>query len=83
MELILNLENTASLSWCGVSGRKLVSLAPGASREFSLRAVALDPGLQSISGIRLFDTFQKRTFKYDDIAQVFVVVKVDKNIIDV
>lgn len=79
VELVLSLENTPSLTWCGVSGRKLPALAPGTNQELCLCAVALEPGLQSISGIRLQDTFLKRTYKYDELAQVFVIIKVDKS----
>ncbi|CAB1332627.1 unnamed protein product, partial [Coregonus sp. 'balchen'] len=48
MDLVLEMCNTCSIHWCGVSGRQLG---------------------KSISGLRLTDTFLKRTYEYDDIAQ--------------
>lgn len=35
--------------------------------------LSLSLSLQSVSGLRLTDTFLKRTYEYDDIAQVCVV----------
>ncbi|XP_069668809.1 trafficking protein particle complex subunit 13 isoform X2 [Periplaneta americana] len=74
MDLVLALESAPSsgLVWSGVSGRQMGKLEPGASVYLPLCMVALSPGLQNISGIRLTDVFLKRTYDYDDLAQVFV-----------
>ncbi|XDV53824.1 hypothetical protein PO909_022237 [Leuciscus waleckii] len=73
MDLVLEMCNTRSVHWCGVSGRQLGKLSPSASLSIPLRLLSSVQGLQSISGLRLTDTFLKRTYEYDDIAQVCVV----------
>lgn len=75
MDLVLALEQMPSsgLVWSGVSGRQLGTLEPGASIHLPLCMVPLASGLQNISGIRLTDVFLKRTYDYDDLAQVFVI----------
>ncbi|XP_049831882.1 trafficking protein particle complex subunit 13 isoform X1 [Schistocerca gregaria] len=77
MDLVLGLESSAAsgLVWSGVSGRQMGKLEPGASVYFSLCLVPTTPGLQNISGIRLTDIFLKRTYDYDELAQVFVTQK--------
>ncbi|XP_066997089.2 trafficking protein particle complex subunit 13 [Anabrus simplex] len=79
MDLILGLEPlpNSGLVWSGVSGRQMGKLEPGTSIQLSLTLVPLAAGLQNISGIRLTDTFLKRTYDYDDLAQVFVIQKSD------
>ncbi|PNF19837.1 Trafficking protein particle complex subunit 13 [Cryptotermes secundus] len=74
MDLLLSLETPPSsgLVWSGVSGRQMGKLEPGASIHLPLCMVPLATGLQNISGIRLTDVFLKRTYDYDDLAQVFV-----------
>ncbi|XP_051972190.1 trafficking protein particle complex subunit 13-like [Xyrauchen texanus] len=67
MDLLLEMCNTRSIHWCGVSGRQLGNLS------IQLKLVSSVQGLQSISGRRVTDTFLKRTYEYDDIAQVCVV----------
>lgn len=32
------------------------------------------PGLRAISGVRLLDTLLKRTYSYDELGQIFVVI---------
>uniref|UniRef100_A0A8C1VHB8 Trafficking protein particle complex subunit 13 n=1 Tax=Cyprinus carpio TaxID=7962 RepID=A0A8C1VHB8_CYPCA len=73
MDLELEMCNTRSVHWCGVSGRQLGKLSPSASLSIPLKLLSSVQGLQSISGLRLTDTFLKRTYEYDDIAQVCVV----------
>ena len=47
MDLVLNLQNglTSSVCWCGVSGRSLGKLQPGAATHSQLSLIALSPGL--------------------------------------
>ncbi|XP_015192808.1 trafficking protein particle complex subunit 13 isoform X2 [Lepisosteus oculatus] len=73
MDLVLEMCNTGSIHWCGISGKQLGKLSPSSSLYLTLRPLASVQGLQSISGLRLTDTFLKRTYEYDDIAQVCVV----------
>uniref|UniRef100_A0AAY4DK31 Trafficking protein particle complex subunit 13 n=1 Tax=Denticeps clupeoides TaxID=299321 RepID=A0AAY4DK31_9TELE len=73
MDLVLEMCNTRSVHWCGVSGRQLGKLSPSASMSLPLKLLTSAQGLQSVSGLRLTDTFLKRTYEYDDIAQVCVV----------
>uniref|UniRef100_A0A3P8ZQC3 Trafficking protein particle complex subunit 13 n=1 Tax=Esox lucius TaxID=8010 RepID=A0A3P8ZQC3_ESOLU len=73
MDLVLEMCNTRSIHWCGVSGRQLGKVSPSASLTLPLKLLSSVQGLQSISGLRLTDTFLKRTYEYDDIAQVCVV----------
>ncbi|XP_070599382.1 trafficking protein particle complex subunit 13 isoform X5 [Erythrolamprus reginae] len=73
MDLVLEMCNTNSIHWCGVSGRQLGKLHPTSSLYLTLTVLSSVQGLQSVSGLRLTDTFLKRTYEYDDIAQVCVV----------
>uniref|UniRef100_A0A3B4AWS1 Trafficking protein particle complex subunit 13 n=1 Tax=Periophthalmus magnuspinnatus TaxID=409849 RepID=A0A3B4AWS1_9GOBI len=73
MDLVLEMCNTRTIHWCGISGRQLGKLSPGASLSLPLALLTSAQGLQSISGLRLTDTFLKRTYEYDDVAQVCVV----------
>ncbi|XP_075446287.1 trafficking protein particle complex subunit 13 isoform X3 [Ascaphus truei] len=73
MDLILEMCNTNAIHWCGVSGRQLGKLHPSSSLHLALTLLSSVQGLQTISGLRLTDTFLKRTYEYDDIAQVCVV----------
>ncbi|KAG7260144.1 hypothetical protein CRUP_025401 [Coryphaenoides rupestris] len=73
MDLVLEMCNTRSVHWCGVSGRQLGKVGPSAYLSLPLKLLSSVQGLQSISGLRLTDTFLKRTYEYDDIAQVCVV----------
>lgn len=81
VELMLILETIEGMSWYGLSGYKLNSLPARGFQEIELKAIPLLPGLRSISGIQLLDTFLKRSYSYNDIAQVFVVSEKDKMII--
>ncbi|KAM8793057.1 trafficking protein particle complex subunit 13 isoform 1-T1 [Eudromia elegans] len=73
MDLVLEMCNTSSIHWCGVSGRQLGKLHPSSSLHLALTLLSSVQGLQSVSGLRLTDTFLKRTYEYDDIAQVCVI----------
>ncbi|XP_070102299.1 trafficking protein particle complex subunit 13 isoform X12 [Equus asinus] len=73
MDLVLEMCNTSSIHWCGISGRQLGKLHPSSSLCLALTLLSSVQGLQSVSGLRLTDTFLKRTYEYDDIAQVCVV----------
>ncbi|KAK7072903.1 Trafficking protein particle complex subunit 13, partial [Halocaridina rubra] len=58
--------------WSGVSSHRLPSIQPGESTYLTAHIVPLQTGLQTIAGIRLTDTFLKRTYNYENLAQVFV-----------
>lgn len=73
MDLVLEMCDTSSVHWCGISGRQLGKLHPSSSLCLALTLLSSVQGLQSVSGLRLTDTFLKRTYEYDDIAQVCVV----------
>ncbi|XP_076259341.1 trafficking protein particle complex subunit 13 isoform X2 [Rhynchophorus ferrugineus] len=79
VEFILYLENTDHIAWCDISGRKLEPLPPHTSRILDFKCIPLIPGLRTLSGIKLLDTFLKRTYTYDSLGQVFVVVKDQRN----
>lgn len=73
LELHLDfLEGGGGTEWSGVSSHSLPSLQPGQSTNLSLSLVPLQTGLQTIAGVRLTDTFLKRTYNYENLAQVFI-----------
>jgi hypothetical protein len=74
MDLMLTLQNSPSsgLLWSGVSGRQLGKLEPSANVLLRLNVIAITTGLLTVCGLRLMDTFLKRTYEHDDVAQVFV-----------
>lgn len=74
VELILSFDDCEGMNWCEISGRKLDSLAPHSVQVLEFQAVPVAPGLRFISGIRLLDTLLKRTYSYDELGQVFVVI---------
>ncbi|XP_045461336.1 trafficking protein particle complex subunit 13 [Harmonia axyridis] len=74
VELMLYFENLKGIAWCGISGKKLEPLAPKSKKTLEFKAVPLIPGLTNISGIKLLDTFLKRTYSYDELGQIFVVI---------
>ncbi|XP_018332544.1 trafficking protein particle complex subunit 13 [Agrilus planipennis] len=74
MELTLSVEECDGITWCEISGQKLQPLSPKGTVDLELKLVPLVPGLRSISGIRLVDTFNKKTYSFDDFIQVFVMV---------
>ncbi|XP_020287936.1 trafficking protein particle complex subunit 13 isoform X2 [Pseudomyrmex gracilis] len=72
MELLLSLESNNIIAWCGMSDTTLGTLKPGASMDISLCFITLDTGIITISGLKLTDTFLKRVYDHDDLAQIFV-----------
>lgn len=74
VELSLTLETKDNFTWYGISGYKLEPLPPRGIQQIDFTVIPLVPGLLSISGVKLIDTLLKRTYPYDDLVQVFVVV---------
>uniref|UniRef100_A0A915AJ06 Trafficking protein particle complex subunit 13 n=2 Tax=Parascaris univalens TaxID=6257 RepID=A0A915AJ06_PARUN len=74
LDLVLTLDGSLqpALIFCTASGVQLGQLPPNNTVDFTLELLPITPGLQPISGIRVSDTFLKRTYEHDDIAQVFV-----------
>ncbi|XP_031847056.1 trafficking protein particle complex subunit 13 isoform X2 [Nomia melanderi] len=72
MDLMLCLESGNSIAWCGISTTKIGTLKPGASIDIPLCIIALHSGIITISGLKLEDTYLKKTYDYDDLAQIFV-----------
>lgn len=62
-----------ALVWTGVSGRQFGKLPSKSSLHLELALIPSAPGLHAISGLRLVDTFLKRTYEHDEIAQVLVI----------
>ncbi|CAM9883106.1 unnamed protein product [Lampetra planeri] len=78
MDLRLELRSSDALCWCGLLARDLGRLPSASSRQAALMLLPAMPGLQSVSGIRLTDTFLKRTYEFDDVAQVLVLSEEDE-----
>lgn len=78
VELILYLENVEGIAWCGISGRKLDPLPPLSHQILEFKCFPLIPGLRTLSGIKLLDTFLKRTYTYDDLGHIFVMLNEEK-----
>ncbi|XP_078038449.1 trafficking protein particle complex subunit 13 [Augochlora pura] len=72
MDLMLYLESSNSIAWCGISTTKIETLKPGGSIDIPLCLIPLHSGIITISGLKLEDTCLKRTYDYDDLAQIFV-----------
>ncbi|KAF7391266.1 trafficking protein particle complex subunit 13 [Vespula maculifrons] len=72
MDLLLSLESSDSIAWCGISDKIIGTLKPGTSIDVPLSLIPLDTGITIISGLKLMDTFLKRVYDYDDLAQIFV-----------
>lgn len=74
LDLLLVLENGVSpaLLWCSKSNKQLGKLEANCSSELDFCIVPVAAGLQTVSGVRLTDTFLNRTYEHDEIAQVFV-----------
>nr|CAI5832264.1 unnamed protein product [Callosobruchus analis] len=80
VDLVIYLENVEGLAWCDISGRKLEPLQPFSHRILEFKCIPLIPGLRTISGIKLLDPFLKRTYTYDELGQVFVILNSDNKI---
>ncbi|XP_060521163.1 trafficking protein particle complex subunit 13 isoform X2 [Cylas formicarius] len=78
VDFILYLENTEHIAWCDISGRKLEPLPPHSSKILEFKCIPLIPGLRMLSGIKLVDTFLARTYTYDELGQIFVVLNDQK-----
>ncbi|TMS33207.1 hypothetical protein L596_000974 [Steinernema carpocapsae] len=74
LDLSLTLDNTLqpSMIFCCTSGLNLGQLLPNNVLDFTLELLPTQAGLQNISGLRVTDTFLRRTYEHDEIAQVFV-----------
>ncbi|KOC70283.1 UPF0533 protein C5orf44 like protein [Habropoda laboriosa] len=72
MDLMLSLESSSSIAWCGISNTMIGTLKPGVSIDIPLCLIPLHNGIITISGLKLMDTFLKRVYDYDDLAQIFV-----------
>ncbi|KAK0168842.1 hypothetical protein PV327_002608 [Microctonus hyperodae] len=75
MDLFLSLESNSSLAWCGISDITIGNLKSGEFIDIPLSLVPLENGLITISGLKLVDTFLKRVYDYEDLAQIFVSQK--------
>ncbi|KAK6733151.1 hypothetical protein RB195_017112 [Necator americanus] len=74
LDLRLELQNSSqSLIFCSISGISLGQVPPNGSVTFSVEILPISIGFQSISGIRIVDSFMKKIYDHDDIAQVFVM----------
>ncbi|CAH1183007.1 unnamed protein product [Ceutorhynchus assimilis] len=74
VDFMLYLENTENIAWCGISGKKLDPLPPHSHKALEFKCIPLVPGLRTLSGVKLVDTFLKRTYTYDELGQVYVVL---------
>ncbi|XP_058805357.1 trafficking protein particle complex subunit 13 [Phymastichus coffea] len=72
MDLLLGLPNNTSIAWSGISDRMIGTLKPGEMVQIPLCLIPLECGLVSVSGLKLTDTFLKRVYELDDLAQIFV-----------
>lgn len=98
MDLLLGLQSSSAIAWCGTSDVTIGTLKSGESTSISLRLIPLVTGLivssnfslkktkqnkkqnfnvfffsfQHVSGLQLTDTFLKRVYDNDQIAQIFV-----------
>lgn len=62
--------------WHCASSRYLEKLPVGKSLSIDLSLMPLKLGLQTIAGVKLTDTFLKRSYIYENLAQVFVINEV-------
>ncbi|KAI6214333.1 hypothetical protein M3Y94_00255100 [Aphelenchoides besseyi] len=74
LDLILTLDNEKKrpFLFASPSGVHLGHVLPNTSAHFHLEVLALEKGVQFLSGIRITDAFLKRTYDFDDLAQVLV-----------
>lgn len=73
INVVIPNATSPALVWTGVSNRHIGKLAPKSSLGLELSLIPRVPGLHSISGLRIVDTFLKRTYEHDEIAQVLVI----------
>ena len=76
LQLQVHFQNLEAnpLRWLGVSGRSLGSLdsKTGASIKFDAMMVASYPGSHILSGFKLFDSFLRKTYDFNNITTVYV-----------
>jgi len=74
LDLVFHVDEslTPGVVWCGKFNTKLGQLQPNLAMDLTLKLLPICPGLQIISGVRLTDTFLKRTYEHDEIAHVFI-----------
>ncbi|GMT15072.1 hypothetical protein PFISCL1PPCAC_6369, partial [Pristionchus fissidentatus] len=58
--------------FCSPSGLPLGQIPPKGTTSFTIHLLPVGIGIQPISGIRVEDSFAKRVYEFDDIAQVFI-----------
>ncbi|KAH7718071.1 Protein C56C10.7 a [Aphelenchoides avenae] len=75
LDLVLALDGSLqpAIVFCSTSGQRLGQVPPNNSVDFTVELLPIASGLQCVSGIRVTDTFLRRTYEHDEIAQVFVV----------
>ncbi|CAD5226643.1 unnamed protein product [Bursaphelenchus xylophilus] len=75
LDLVLTVDNQDDRPFliASLSGLRLGQVLPNTFVQFSLEVLPLKHGLQSLSGIRITDSYLKRTYELDDIAKVMVV----------
>jgi len=74
LDLVLSFDGflQGGVVFCATSGQQLGQVSPGKSVQFNLTLFATTTGMHSISGIRVTDTFLRRTYELDEVAQFFV-----------
>lgn len=70
--MTLDNENNRPLLFASVSGLRLGQILPNAHAKFQIEVLPLEKGIQPLSGIRITDTFLKRTYEMDNLAQIHV-----------
>uniref|UniRef100_A0AC34R6R2 Trafficking protein particle complex subunit 13 n=2 Tax=Panagrolaimus sp. JU765 TaxID=591449 RepID=A0AC34R6R2_9BILA len=75
LDLVLSFDGSlqSDVVYCSTSGQHLGQVAPSKSVQFTITLFATTPGMHFISGIRVTDTFLRRTYEHDDVAQFFVI----------
>jgi len=72
VKLFLTNPEDSALLWCGISGKVLGPLPPGAFLDLDLSLISIAPGLHTISGVRILDMNTTKTYEFDDIAKILV-----------
>lgn len=73
MDLLMSLHESELFVWCGNTELNIGTLKPGETIDVPLTFFPIKTGLVTVSGIKLTDTFLKRVYDYDDLAQSFVL----------
>ncbi|KAI6217558.1 Transcription factor BTF3 [Aphelenchoides fujianensis] len=74
LDLLLTLDNDRKrpFLFASSSGVHLVNVLPNNSAQFHLEVLPLETGVQFLSGIRITNTFLKRTCGIEEVAQILV-----------